>query len=286
MGVNAELAHLEFGDHVCCPVSNDEECHAAAAAGAAASLRCEQKVLYFVRNPDGLRYFLATRVPGAERAMARQQIQIYVNSRTYGPDQGFECDRVLDFMASEVELADRQGFAGLRSVGDLSAVACRPRDIDAVIEYETRLNAIFASGRIIGICHYNRSDFPAKTWRRILSAHPTTVLPTRNGSIARLRGTRTPRGMILTGGADLVNHGALASLLSEVVPLPGHCRIDATGLEFVDAQAIGCLLRTAEVRADRPTTINCGAHLAELLDMCGSASVPGLTVTVDTGSQD
>jgi hypothetical protein len=280
MGVNAVFDQLELGDHVCCPASDAGQRWAVAAAGTASGLRNDQKVLFFVDDPDELRGFLATSVPGAERALASRQLQVRPGGTAYGPDRSFDGDQVLDFVAGEIELAGRQGYAGLRSTGDLSATARHRRDTDAVIDYECRLNALLTEGGIIAICHYDQHDFAPATWQRILATHPTALPPTGDRAMGRLRGLRDATGIRLVGEADLVNHVAFRALLASVASLPGDCRIDATGLGFADARAIGCLLRTATARIGHRTTIACTITLAELLALCGASSVPGLTVEI------
>lgn len=280
MTVNAVFSQLVFGDHVCCPVRSAEQRWAVAAAGTTCGLRQNQKLLFYVDDPGGLHTFLANTVPGAEQAMASRQLEVHPAGGAYGPG-GFDGDAVLEFAMSQIELAHRQGFAGLRSTGDLTAMIRNPRDTDAIIDYERRTNGLFTTEHYIGICHYNPDDFAASTWHRVLAAHPTTLPPDGADALARLRGTRTATGIELVGTVDLLNHAALPALLSGVAALPGDVRIDVTGLEFADAQAITCLLRTAAHRIHRPTTIACTARLAELLSLCGAASVPGLTMVVD-----
>jgi MEDS: MEthanogen/methylotroph, DcmR Sensory domain/STAS domain len=282
MSVNAALGRLKLGDHVCCPINGTEQSWAVAAASTTRGLRDGHKVLFFVDDPDGLRRFLARQVRGAERAMVTGQLQVRSGAGTDVGDCGFDVDKASDILEAEIELAARQGFAGVRSSGDLLSVVARGRreaNADAVVEYERRVNAIFVAGCVIGICHYDPRDFDAATWHRILSAHPSTMLPAEDESLVRLHGARITAGIRLTGTVDLVNRDALPALLADVVRLPGACRIDASGLEFADAHAIGCLLRTATARAGRQTTIVCTTHLATLLRLCGAAGVPGLTVT-------
>jgi len=283
MGVNAVLDQLELGDHVCCPISGPAQTWAVAAATTACGLRDGHKMLFFVDDPDGLRQFLATTVPGAERAVVHHQVQIHPGAGTYLGDTGFDPDRVFDMWVAEIDLADHQGFAGVRATGDIRPATPRRRpNIDAVIEYEHRLNTIFTQRRVIGICHCDPGGFTPATWQRILAVHPTTVLPTGDGTLARLHSACTATGIRLTGTVDLLNQDALPGVLTEVAALPGACRIDAKGLEFVNAHAIGCLLQTAAARTGRPTTIVCRPHLAKVLKLCGSASIPGLVVTTES----
>ena len=283
MGVNAALDQLALGDHVCCPVSATEQTWAVAAAGTACGLRDGQKVLFIVDDPDGLRGFLAGTAVGAERALATGQLQVHPSAGTDTRDAGFNADQMVDMLRAEIDLADRQGFAGVRATGDfLSAIVRHRHNTDAVIDYECRANAIFAEGHIIGICHYDPRALASATWQRVFSAHPTTLLPTGNGTLTRLHGARIPSGIRLTGTADLANRDALPALLAGVVAIPGACRIDTRGLEFVDVPAIGCLLRTAAARSGRPTIIVCGTQLAGLLQLCGAGSLPDLVVTVES----
>ena len=278
MTVNDLLRSLELGDHVCCPADSVRQQWQTAVAGTACGLARGQKVLFFVPDPDGLRRHLAAEVTGAARALERQQIMVNSSDGAYLSKRGFDGEQMLDLVAAEIDLAERQGFTGLRATGDLSAVARQPRHTEAVLDYEVRLASIYAGGRITGICHYDPGALAERTWQRVVAAHPSTVQATGQGAVSRLHAVRTPVGIRVSGGVGLVNRGAVASGLAEVAAHPGPCEIDATALGFADGWAVGCLLRTAGARAADGTTIVCSTFLSRALARCGAASVAGLTV--------
>ncbi|MBT8225548.1 MAG: STAS domain-containing protein [Dactylosporangium sp.] len=280
MNVNPVLDHLDIGDHVCCPVGSVEECWAVAAAGTSCGLHAGHKVLFFADDPDGLSGHLAARVPGARRALTNRQLQVQAGAASYAPQDTFDGDQMIDRIASEAVLAQRQGFSALRVSGGLSAVldGTGDADADAVVDYETRVNTLLSQEPIIAVCHYDLRTTTSEVWQRLVAAHPTTVVPTGKQAVSRLRGLRTRAGIRLAGEADLANHAALAHLLADVTAAPGTCLIDATELRFADARALGCLLRTAESRGGRATVIACPAHVAECLRVLGADRIPQLTV--------
>jgi anti-anti-sigma regulatory factor len=189
---------------------------------------------------------------------------------------------MLGNVDAKVNAARRDGYHGLRIAGDLTWTDPTVIDLDALADYEARLNPLFADGYLLGVCQYDPRRFPERGWRQVAAAH--SVGARSDGTVAvRLACRRTPTGLRLSGEADLTNHAALGALLETTAPLP-ECVIDATGVGFLDAHSVGALLQLAVARGNRPTTIVASPNLARLLGLLGAASVAGLIVVEDDAS--
>lgn len=212
--------------------------------------------------------------------MSRGQIRVGPVEPAYLPDGCLHADRLLANLDAGVTEAQHEGYDGLRVCGDLSAADPRLLGGEALVEYESRANALWVSRDIIGLCHYNPHALGRDVWRRLLSVHPSSMSASDGDPVARLRCRRTSAGVRLTGEVDLTNRDALPSLLTVAVEIPGPCRIDATGLGFADVRAVAALLSVAAERAGRRTEIRCREPLATLLTLLGAALVTGLTLDV------
>jgi MEDS: MEthanogen/methylotroph, DcmR Sensory domain len=280
MGINAVLEHLVLGDHVCSPSTNAAVIRAVAVRSARCGLRDGHKMVFFTDDQGPLRAALRDAVTGAEQALQRHQIQVLPGTASYFPDGTMHPDEMVETLSDEVDLAAHQGYAGLRVIGDLSAVSPSRRQSQALVEYESRVNKLFANGQVSAVCHYNPDGFDQEIWRHLVAAHPSTVPPTDAAVVAMLRVLRTPTGFQLIGEADLSNGAALRHLVGAALTPEEPCAIDATQLRFADAQALGCLLRVAARTPTAVTTIHCLPPVADGLRLLRADQIPGLTVTI------
>jgi hypothetical protein len=284
MGTNAVLDGLELGDHVCVPADSGTGWRDFALAFAGAGLAANHRVIVLSDTPppDQLRDLLAAGLPGGPAALARGQLLIRPARASYLPDGVFRPERLIEGLGSQIDLAYRDGYSGLRVSGDLTWVGRGGLDGHALARYEAGVNQLFLDPRVLGVCHYDPADFAEAVWRELVAVHPSTVRSGAGTLLSQLRCHRTddPPGVRLEGEVDLTNQLALPGLLTTLTTMPGECVIDASGLRFAGARALAQLLQAAYARAGRPTTIVCLAPMARLLDVLGAGAFPDLTVLV------
>lgn len=275
MNLNGVLDQLTLGDHVCAPVACAADARKVAAVHTAHGLREQHRIILHTTEPDALRATLMTLVPGAGTALTRGQIRLIAHWHPWTARAGPLPGR----LAALAERTRQDGYTGLSLVVHHSR-RYQPGEFESLLQNETQVNSVFAAGGISAVCTYQPGGFAPWDWKRLVAAHPSTVVPTAADAVARLRCVVTTTGVRLSGEADLANREALPVLLSAVASRPGPCLIDAVDLTFADAQAIGCLLQLAQVRGCRGTTITCGPHLGELFGVVGAGRTPYLTVVV------
>ena len=285
--IGSALADLQLGDHICMPVTSVAERRSIVAGLVDDGLRDRHQVLVLTDDPPPheLSSWLAGRKPEADRALACGQIQVLPSEASYLPDGTLDVDRTLAAFNVHIDLAQRQGYHGIRVSGDLTWIRDgRPSD-DTLIDYETRVNTLFVDGPVIGLCLYDPRSFDPVAWDSLTAAHPCTAWAADSVSSPRLRCRRTddPPGLKLAGEADWANHQALPSLLTAATNVPGRCWIDATELAFADARAVASLLHTAAERGKRPTTIVGSTQLVAMLSaLTGGAATRAITLTTST----
>lgn len=281
--ISNTLEHLQFGDHFCMPVGQAADQRTFAVGFTRDGLRDGQKVFLAVTDPDPLREHLVEQVPEAVGAMARGQVEVVSAREAYFGPGTFSAERLIDQFGGIMADASRDGYAGTRVIGDLSALQpAIPTEV--LLDYESRVHSIYTEHDAFGFCQYDIDALGAQTWQRLTSVHPCALSHTGDAAISRLRGRRTVAGMRLTGEADIVNRAAFPNMLKAAEEYPDAFEIDASQLEFADGRAIACLVRTAARRAPLRTTIVCGPHLATMLTAFGAGDIPHLTLT-DTNTE-
>jgi anti-anti-sigma regulatory factor len=196
----------------------------------------------------------------------------------------FDPDRVLRLTRDLVAAAVRDGYAGLRAVGDMSWVLAGPPGVERLVWYETEINRTFLDGLAVAVCLYDRRRFDPGLLRALAAAHPCTN-PARvdDGWRPPLRMRRGPAGLRLHGAADATNRHALAAALDTVVDGAGNAdgpiRVDVSELTFVDAAGACLLARAAAAAPAGLTLVGCSGPIRRALSLVGARGTPGLTLT-------
>lgn len=287
--------HYRVGEHVCLPVTDRHRRAAALVTFTREGLRHDQKILLLSDSPPPsvLLNWLTMATPEFRAALSTGQLTVGSAQAVYLPGGRFDPDDIVATFTAATDRAADEGYRALRVTNDMTW--CR-RDrpagpsIEALAEYEARVNALIIDGRILGVCQYNPNRFDRAGWMRIVSAHPTTISPIGDRFISRLRGERTedPPGLRLVGEADFANRDALPGLLKSAATRPGPFFIDTAGLSFAEVHAMVTLVDVARRRRRGglgPTTIVCTAQVARVLDIIGATSVDGLSIVTPTGGR-
>ena len=170
------LNQLRLGDHICAPVTGAGARLAVATAFTAEGMRDRQKVLLLVDRPATLLPRLCQQVAGGNVALARGQLRIDTSRDLFRAGHG-RGQPAIDRLTAEIDIAGREGYAGLRVLTDLTSAGPGDLDAGAVLDDEAAANAVWSTSQAMGVCHYRQSCFDAGTWRRLVAVHPSTVVP-------------------------------------------------------------------------------------------------------------
>ncbi|ELY67521.1 MEDS domain-containing protein [Natrinema versiforme] len=86
----------------------------------------------------------------------------------------FDPDDMIAFLADAIEEAEHE-YAGLRIAGEMTWVFGDDPPLEALIEYEGKLNRVLPEENGIALCQYNREQFPAETVRDVIKTHPHLI---------------------------------------------------------------------------------------------------------------
>lgn len=255
---------LTLGDHICALVDGTGDGLDVMAQTVAAGLDAGDKVMIFTESLPPVAVRAAIEHHGVTASAAEQagQVQVLPARTAYLADGRFEPARMLDSLVGHIDHAGRDGYRGLRLVGDMTWALTEPARFDQLAGYEAQVNQLYLDGRALGVCLYDRRAFPRDLLRQVTCAHPASAgagVATGWAPLLRIRRTTDPHGLRLIGEADLSNRQALAAALDAVADRQtdpaAPILIDVTELRFADA-ATAALLGQLALRTPA------GVHLA------------------------
>ena len=166
-------------EHICVLYDSADEQREVAAEYLADGLQRGERSFYVADSPASLDAF--------QRALQRRGIDVASTLRsgalilaTHAEahlfEGEFDSERMLAMLNLAVEAALNDGFAGLRTCGDMSWLLTDPPGAAQVVEYEAILNRFFDGVRACGMCQYDRRRLPEALLDHALATHATAVI--------------------------------------------------------------------------------------------------------------
>jgi signal transduction histidine kinase len=90
----------------------------------------------------------------------------------------FDPDRMLGWIAEQLDTALHGGFSGLRLIGEITSVWDPRLDPARLVEYEAKLDVWMAERPVSAMCVYDRTRLPASVVREMFVTHPLVVVDT------------------------------------------------------------------------------------------------------------
>ena len=157
----------------------------------------------------------------------------------YLVDGAFDLDRRIALQAAFVEQSVADGYPAVRmSSRAIVAVGAFP-DIAALVEYETRFEALCKQLPMSGVCIYDSAAFVDEL-AQVTAAHPRAVADDQ------VRCWIEPGRVRLAGEVDISNADLVADVLAHAVPADGVLVLDAGALSFIDVTVVSMFVATAQ----------------------------------------
>lgn len=167
------------GDHVCQVYNTPAEQLAVAVDFIADGLMRNERCLYSVATQAGLdefsRALTAAGIDAREAERAGRLLLLTKDAAHLRPGY-FSAEAMLHMLSEAVEDALNEGYAGLRTCGEMSWLLDEAPGSEQIVDYEGLLNAFFGSVRAIGMCQYDAARIPEGLLRHALMTHPTIVV--------------------------------------------------------------------------------------------------------------
>jgi anti-anti-sigma regulatory factor len=147
----------------------------------------------------------------------------------------------VEAFAGALEKALAAGHTGLRVVADVTPMVRTAEQRQAFGRYEYLIDRFMADRPITGICAFDRGALDPDAFGEFACLHPRGD---DGGMGFRLyAGAPADGALVLSGELDLAGRAAFGTALRRAAPRPvdGKIVIDATGLRFVDHQALRVL---------------------------------------------
>ena len=238
------------GEHACARLGRREDHQILVVAFIRHGLDAGHRVLCL--GEDG---FCVELVDALEQADARVgparaggQLRLCSAREAYLPDGTFDPDDMIELIRTEHAAALRDGYAALSVTGDMAWAVEDAPGVEALSDYEHRLNAE-ACDTLVMLCHYDQPSLAVALPADVAEQHCVDIGPelaslSRAGNLAAARtGARDGDGdgeaLRLAGELDYAAAGPLAALLA--AHFHGQLIVDLGDLEFVDVAGMRAL---------------------------------------------
>jgi anti-anti-sigma regulatory factor len=217
----------------------------------------------------------------AEPARLAGQFTIVQDGLRLAPGTRFDpAEKPAGFRAATAA-ALAGGWTGLRVIGDMHwALDIEPAQL---IDLEHGLNDVYAELPCVGLCEYDRRNYPRELLDRLARGHHGTALD-RPGA---LHTTPLPEGLRIAGDADLTTREQFRTALRQALSNRHRPRtLDLMDLSFLSAQCATELVGLASRHPDGAgITVRCGPSANRSLRLAGASGVPRLHLTGEAESQ-
>ncbi|MEV7196469.1 MEDS domain-containing protein [Streptomyces sp. NPDC093510] len=279
------VGQMRPGDHLFLGYRTDEEREAVLAAYLLDALACGQRGLLLTsaeEPPSALLGFLRRHgcdVPGALAAG-----RLRTNSLPSTP--GGLRD-LAGLVRREADAAASDGFLGLRVAFEVAP----HRDTEspqALCDAERRLDPVFATLPVLGLCQYDRRLFGPGDLVALDALHQARVVADDvwQDELLRITRTFTPPGLALCGEVDDSNYTAVARALRDETERaadraddPHRTRLDLRELTFIDVCALRLFVFTGlglYALGGGLVLDGVAPHVRRVLSATGWDRIPGL----------
>lgn len=256
---------LDHGDHVAWAYDDRVGLRAALTdAFTEGAARGEQLIYAGNRDRADLCDDLAG-LDGRDAMLENGRLRLHSIADLYRATGRFEPLAQVETFRAEAQRAVREGYRGLRVVGDVTDLVVSGAAHTAFVDYELALEAMYAVTPVTGICAFDRSRV-GDQWREIVALHRLQHGASQEPGFAL---TYSSGAVRLFGELDASSAPELRRLLEAVLAVTtGLLEIDLGHLDFIDVGA-------SRVLAEARRTL-CGAGRELLLTGVRRAAVPPL----------
>lgn len=173
----AARGDLRVHDHVCGLYDKHEDQFEPACAFIKAGLERGEQCLYIAEHLTPVEFKLMLERDGVDAAALTAQGSLMVLS---GKEMrlklgGFTPESMLNFLAQSERKALQAGFTAFRLAADMTWLRKDNITAEEMFLYESELNILFTTRRLVGLCQYTREDFRPELLIAAAETHPILV---------------------------------------------------------------------------------------------------------------
>jgi len=171
------IERMQPGDHYCGVYRTDDDWRAIIVDFVRGGIARNEKVIYLVNltSADQLRATLASASIDVDALTDKGQLVIITAKEAYLKDGQFDPDRMIAMLAEETDKALAEGYTALRATGEMTWALAGAPGCERLVEYESRVNELFAKHKVYGLCQYDRRRFDSEMLLDLLHVHPNVL---------------------------------------------------------------------------------------------------------------
>ena len=163
-------------DHIALIHETREEQFAAVVPFVRQGLAADERCLYVLEDTSKDAIVSALREGGIEvdAALESGQLSFHTVDETYLRNERFQPDEMIEFYADAIAEAT-ESYEGLRVAAETGWLLDDTTNVEDWMEYESRVNDLFADEDCVALCQYDRTRVPAEIIRDLVQTHPHIV---------------------------------------------------------------------------------------------------------------
>lgn len=212
---------------------------------------------------------------GRDELRESGRLRVHDVSELYQVSGSFVPQLQVETFRAEAQRAVREGYAGLRVVGDVTGLVAHDTLWPAFVDYELSLEAMYAVTPVLGICVFDRTRV-GERWREVSCLHRIQHIAGGEPTFALTCSTGVVR---LAGEVDAGSVDELRRLLDAVLAATtGMLELNLADLTFLDVAGARVLAQVRDRMASE------GRQLL-LTGVCRSAGVALSAFDLKGGAQ-
>jgi len=172
-----KVEELKLGEHLCCIYKNKKE-QLSIIPFVLAGLKNNEKCIYILNDntrEEIVQAFKELNID-IEEYINSKQLEFLTKEDTYLKDGYFDPDRMVELLKQSEDMVIKDGYNGLRVLGEMSWGLTKLLGVEKLIEYEAKLNYFLPQGRTAVVCQYDESKFAPEILLDVIRVHPKIIL--------------------------------------------------------------------------------------------------------------
>lgn len=169
---------LQRSAHVCVFFNSDEEKYRTLLPYIKDGIEAGDKTIHLL-DPHGIQaHICCMKAAGidTDKATASKQLEVFPWHETYLLGGRFDATRMIDTIAAVMDKSRDDGYGLTRFIGGMEwALLDRP-GVTEIVEYESRVNRLFARYDMVAICAYDLRRHKASVVMDVLRTHPFVII--------------------------------------------------------------------------------------------------------------
>lgn len=173
-----QLSNLRPGDHLCPIYESEAERWDVAVLLVKQGLERGELCLHVADESTiaAVAAVLARTGIDVEMERARGRLRLVTKREAYLQSGRFAARAMIEFLQRAEEEARRDGFSGLRIIGEMTWALAPDVTCEQLIRFEALLNEYLPGTKTVIACQYHRSHFDPAVLLEVLRTHPVVVL--------------------------------------------------------------------------------------------------------------